>query len=63
MAVERKIVGEPLQYKGHKIEARYMGPDLLCYVDNQNIGQFYLNVEAVKTAGKRYVDELTKEAK
>lgn len=56
MAIERKVVGEPAQYQGRTITARHMGPDLLGYVDDVELSGFYLDVEAVRAAGRRYVD-------
>lgn len=61
MAVTRRLVGEPIKYKGHRVEARYMGPDLLCYVDGREVGHFYLNAEAARKAGRDHVDQLEKE--
>lgn len=59
---QRPVVGEPEKYKGRKIEARFCGPDLLCYVDGQDVGQFHLNVEAAKRAGRLYIDQCEREA-
>jgi hypothetical protein len=61
MSVERKLVGLPSQYKGHKIETRHMGPDLLCYVDGTEMPNFYLNAEAVRKGGMRYIDQIEAE--
>lgn len=63
MSFERKLVGEPITYKGRRIEARYCGPDLLCHVDGAEVGNFYDNVAAAHAAGKRYVDQQEKEKK
>lgn len=62
MAFQRPLVGAPEAYKGRKIEARFCGPDLLCYVDGSGVGQFYLNVEAAKRAGRLHIDLCEKEA-
>lgn len=57
----RKTVGDVEMYKGRKVEARFCGPDLLCYVDGMPVGQFYLTVMATKSAGRRYIDQCEKE--
>jgi hypothetical protein len=54
--IERKQVGKPVMYEGRKIIVRYMGPDLLTYVDDIELGGFYLNSEAAIGAGKRHID-------
>lgn len=59
--IERRLIGEPEQYRGATIEARRMGPDLLAYVDGVELPNFYLNTEAVRVAGRKYVDQRLKE--
>lgn len=59
--IERKLIGEPITYKGHRIEVRYMGPDLLCYVDGQEVGHFYTTADGARLAGQRHIDHLEKE--
>jgi len=59
--IERKTIGETEHYKGHEIEVRYMGPDLLAYVDGQEVGNFYLTAEYARAAGRRYIDQQEKE--
>lgn len=61
MGIKRKKVGKTEHYKGHEIEARYMGPDLLCCVDGQEVGHFYLTAEAARAAGRRHIDQVEKE--
>ena len=61
MSFERKLIGSPETYKGRKIEVRFCGPDLLCYVDGADCGQFYMTAEAAKKAGRRYIDECERE--
>lgn len=63
MAIERKKVGKTERYKGSDIEVRFMGPDLLAYVDGMELPNFYLDAEAARAAGRRYVDEEQKERK
>lgn len=61
--MKRAPVGKPLEYRGHTIQPAHMGPDLICYVDGSELPHFYLNAEAARIAGRRYVDQLEKEAK
>lgn len=61
MPLNRKSIGGPVQYKGHTIQPKYIGPDLICEVDGQEIANFYLDAEAARNAGKRYVDQIEKE--
>lgn len=63
MSFQRKLVGEPTEYKGYIITVRYMGPDLLGYVNNEELSGFFVDVRAVVAAGARYVDQKLKEAK
>ena len=56
MSITRKVVGDPERYHGRTITARYMGPDLLGYVNDVELGGFFLDLEAVRAAGRRYVD-------
>ena len=56
MALERKIVGKPEKYRGRTITIRYMGPDLLCEVDGIELSGFFVDVEAARSGGQRYVD-------
>jgi hypothetical protein len=63
-AFERRQVGKPELYHGRKLIARYMGPDLLAYVNDVELGGFYTDVEAARAAGRRHVDaEIKEEAK
>jgi hypothetical protein len=43
-------------YHGRTIEARRMGPDLLCYVDGSELGSFYIDAQAAIAGGQRFVD-------
>lgn len=61
--IERKSIGEPEHYKGKKIVVNFMGPDVLCSVNNTELPNFYINPEAARAAGKRYVDLLEKHKK
>lgn len=60
---QRPQVGDAERYQGRRLVARYMGPDLLGYVDGVQLSGFYLDVEAALRAGRRYVDEQIKEEK
>lgn len=61
MALIRKQVGDAERYEGRRIVARFMGPDLLAYVNDIELASFYINVESAIAAGRRYVDEEIKE--
>jgi len=58
--INRKLIASE-EYRGSTIEARFMGPDLLALVDGVELANFYLNAEAAKAAGLRYVDQAIKE--
>lgn len=60
MSVERRKVGKTERYGGSQIEVRFMGPDLLAYVDGVELSNFYLTPEAARAAGRRYVDDQKK---
>jgi len=62
MSLIRKQVGAAEAYRGSKLTAHYMGPDLLAYVDGVEMPSFYLSVEAAHAGGKRYVDAQLKAA-
>ena len=59
--VERKQIGDTLNYRGHEIVARFLGPDLLCYVDGSELAPFYADLNAAQKAGMRHVDLIEKE--
>jgi hypothetical protein len=61
--LKRRQVGDAERYHGRRLHAAHMGPDLLSYVDDVELGGFYLNVEAALAAGRRYVDGQIKEEK
>jgi len=60
--LERKQVGPTETYHGRKLTARYMGPDVLGYVDDMELSGFFLDVEAAHAAGRRHVDAEIKAA-
>lgn len=59
--IERKLIGEPEQYHGRTITVRRMGPDLLAYVDDVELPNFYLTAEAARIGGRKYIDQRRKE--
>jgi hypothetical protein len=61
--IERKQVGPTQVYHGRKLTARYMGPDLLGFVDDIELSGFFLDVNAAHAAGQRHVDAEIKAAK
>ena len=61
MSLVRPPVGEPETYKGHTLQARFLGPDLLGYVDDVELPNFYASAAAARDAGRRYVDDQIKE--
>jgi hypothetical protein len=56
MPIERKQVGPTETYHGRELRARYMGPDLLGFVNDMELSGFFLDVEAAHAAGRRHVD-------
>lgn len=63
MAIARQQVGQPQEYKGRTILLRYAGPDLLCYVDNDELPNFYESMDAGYKAGRKYIDQQEAERK
>lgn len=59
--MKRKSVGKAEVYHGHRIQPAFMGPDLVCYVDDTELPNFYLDAEAARRAGRQYVDEKRRE--
>lgn len=59
--VRKLIRSEP--YQGRTLEARYMGPDLLCFVNGVELGGFYIDAQAAIDGGQRFVDADIKAAK
>jgi hypothetical protein len=59
--IERKRIGEVECYRGHEIEARYMGPDLLAYVDGSQVGCYWIDAESARAGARRYVDQIEDE--
>lgn len=59
--VNRKSVGDPYIYRGHRITATHIGPDLLGQIDGEEMPNFYMDLAAVRRAGSRAVDLKIKE--
>lgn len=57
----RSVVGGILNYRGHQIIATFIGPDLLGYIDGNEMSNFYSDLRAVETCAKRQIDETIKE--
>lgn len=53
--IVRKLIRSET-YQGRTIEARYMGPDLLCFVDGTELGSFYIDARAAIEGGQRFID-------
>jgi hypothetical protein len=53
--IKRKLIRSEA-YQGRTIEARWMGPDLLCFVNGTELGSFYIDAQAAIDAGSRYID-------
>lgn len=60
MVVERKLVKSE-NYHKHILQARHMGPDLLGFVDGMELSNFFVDVEAALSAGRRYIDNQEEE--
>lgn len=59
--INRMLVGEPYIYRGFKITATFIGPDLLGQIDGEEMPNFYMDLAAVRRIGARNVDLKIKE--
>lgn len=59
--INREPVGEPYIYRGYKITATFIGPDLLGQIDGEEMPNFYMDLAAVRRVGSRNVDLKIKE--
>lgn len=59
--VNREPVGEPYIYRGYKITATFIGPDLIGHIDDQEMPNFFMDLAAVRKIGARNVDLKIKE--
>jgi hypothetical protein len=53
--IKRKLIRSEI-YQGRTLEARWMGPDLLCFVQGVELGSFYIDAQAAIEGGQRYID-------
>lgn len=60
--IKRKLIATDV-YEGRCVEVRYMGPDLLAYVEDIELSGFYLNTQGAFEAAKRHIDAQIKEEK
>lgn len=55
--VDRTYVGEPLDYKGHRITATLAEPDLRGQIDGQEMPHFYMSLAALREAAIKAIDD------
>lgn len=58
--LHRRVISTDV-YEGSRIESRYMGPDLLAYVEGVELAGFYIDAGAARRACARYVDAKLKD--
>lgn len=61
MTIERAKVRPTEHYRGSDVDVVFLGPDLLCQVNGQQIGGYWLNAEAASANGRRYIDQVEDE--
>lgn len=59
--VQRPTVGKPYIYRGHSVTAVLIQPDLLGYIDGEEMPHFYLNMQAVRENAEKMIDAKIKE--
>jgi hypothetical protein len=59
--IVRPQIGPTEDYRGHQIIVRYFGPDLICEVDGEDLAAFYIDADAARRGGQRYVDDIEKD--
>lgn len=59
--IDRKPVGDPHMYRGYLVTATFIGPDLLGYIDGEEMPNFYMDLAAVRKTAERNVDLKIKE--
>lgn len=57
-AIAGKQLGSTTSYRGHTIAISYYGPDLLAYVDEQQVGDFWVDVASAERGAKAYIDRV-----
>ena len=60
MAFERQEISRTM-YRGREIVARFLGPDLIGYVDGVEMPNFYMTTEALYDACKLHVNQQEKD--
>jgi hypothetical protein len=60
MTIQRQIIGAPELYRDRLISVRLMGPDFLAYVDDIELGGFFISPNAAVAAGQRYINDALK---
>ena len=60
MKIDRPMVNEET-YRGRRIVTSFMGPDLLCHVDDMQIGDYWIDARSALAGGRRYVDQVEDE--
>jgi hypothetical protein len=53
--IRRKLIRSET-YQGRTIEARWMGPDLLSFVDTLELSGFFIDAQAAIEGAQRYID-------
>ncbi len=54
-------VGSEEQYRGHSVIVTYYGPDCLAYVDGQQVGDFWIDVNAARMGARKQIDQVEDE--
>jgi hypothetical protein len=58
--IQRPLVGLPELYRDRLIAVRFMGPDFLAYVDDEELSNFFISPQAATAAGQRYITDAIK---
>lgn len=59
--VKREQVGDPMHYRGSRITATLISPDLLGQIDGEEMPHFYMDLTALRKCAMKAVDEKIKE--
>ena len=57
----REQIGQTQNYRGYSSTVHAMAPDVIAAVNGDALPNYYLNAEATRQAGMRYVDQMEKE--
>lgn len=60
VAESRPLVIPPAKFGRRTVSVRFMGPDFLSYVDDEELPNFYVSAQAAVAAGQRYILEAEK---